>query len=332
MDNTLYNDNELSSIMWLDDCVKHIYFFENIVLRRAKYSSNFTEQEMVDMIGWVVALDNIWDNESMGWKLKELQYGARNKAEIEWIEKSDSDIIHTKVNTKYIAENPNQSDNNKPSKRVIKQLLNNLRLQHSSLDKLLKLAAEHIPALNLTDSYITILLQQRDELKAMLKMCLSSLTADDQKTSCSNSEANIFAELLGILVQDDINTKISERDKKPYCTDSYQKDLLSLAIVADKNNHKKLSRISTEIQVPWRITKHLASKILSSTNITNKKQIDLLTWLDNIIFGDNSTPALSTQNIGGLKQEGNISTEHSHPVLRTGTERKEFFLSLNVRK
>ena len=32
----------------------------------------------------------------MGWKLKELQYGARNKAEIEWIEKSDSDIIHTK--------------------------------------------------------------------------------------------------------------------------------------------------------------------------------------------------------------------------------------------
>ena len=51
MDNTIYNDNELSSFIWLDDCVKHIYFFENVVLRRAKYGNNFTEQEMIDMIG-----------------------------------------------------------------------------------------------------------------------------------------------------------------------------------------------------------------------------------------------------------------------------------------
>ena len=87
-------------------------------------------------------------------------------------------------------------------------------------------------------------------------MCLSSLTADDKNTSCSISEADIFAELLDILLQDDVNTKISEEDKKRYCIDSYQKELLSLAIVADKYNAKKVSKISTEVSKHYCCSQH----------------------------------------------------------------------------
>ena len=109
----------------------------------------------------MIALDNIWEKESLGWKLKEIQYGSLHKIEIERTEKSNSDKNQTPFNRKSSAENTNQSTDNKPSKRVIKQLLNNLRLPHSSLEKILKLASVHIPTLNLTESYVMILLQQR---------------------------------------------------------------------------------------------------------------------------------------------------------------------------
>ena len=45
------NKDDLISDSWLDDCVKHIYFFESVVLQRAKKDKNFTEQEIIDMIG-----------------------------------------------------------------------------------------------------------------------------------------------------------------------------------------------------------------------------------------------------------------------------------------
>ena len=90
-----------------------------------------------------------------------MQYGSPHKIEIEWTEMRNSDNYHATLDSKSSIKNTNQSTNNKPSKRVIKQLLNNLRLPYSSLEKILKLAAEHIPTLNLTDSYVTILLQQR---------------------------------------------------------------------------------------------------------------------------------------------------------------------------
>ena len=45
------NKDNLISDSWLDDCVKHIYFFESVVLQRAKKDKNFTEQEIIDMIG-----------------------------------------------------------------------------------------------------------------------------------------------------------------------------------------------------------------------------------------------------------------------------------------
>ena len=45
------NKEDLISDSWLDDCVKHIYFFETVVLQRAKKDKNFTEQEIIDMIG-----------------------------------------------------------------------------------------------------------------------------------------------------------------------------------------------------------------------------------------------------------------------------------------
>lgn len=43
--------NDVSSIEWFDDRIKNLYFFEKVVLGRAKNDSNFTEPEMVDMIG-----------------------------------------------------------------------------------------------------------------------------------------------------------------------------------------------------------------------------------------------------------------------------------------
>ena len=43
--------NDISSIEWLDDRIKNLHFFEKVVLGRAKNDSNFTEPEMVDMIG-----------------------------------------------------------------------------------------------------------------------------------------------------------------------------------------------------------------------------------------------------------------------------------------
>ena len=46
-----YIGNDVSSIEWFDDRIKNLYFFEKVVLGRAKNDSNFTEPEMVDMIG-----------------------------------------------------------------------------------------------------------------------------------------------------------------------------------------------------------------------------------------------------------------------------------------
>ena len=46
-----YIGNDISSIEWLDDRIKNLHFFEKVVLGRAKNDSNFTEPEMVDMIG-----------------------------------------------------------------------------------------------------------------------------------------------------------------------------------------------------------------------------------------------------------------------------------------
>ena len=50
----LSNANELASYSWLDDCVHHAYFYENVVLKRAKNDKRFSEQEIIDMIGNVV--------------------------------------------------------------------------------------------------------------------------------------------------------------------------------------------------------------------------------------------------------------------------------------
>jgi hypothetical protein len=81
----------------------------------------------------------------------------------------------------------------------------------------------------------------------MLKKCLSSVNANEENSSRSISDADIIAELLDILIKDDVNTKISESDKTRYCIDSYQKELLSLAILTDKYNNKKVYRIGTEV-------------------------------------------------------------------------------------
>ena len=35
----------------LDDCMENLYFFEKVVLHKAKNENSFTDQEMIDMIG-----------------------------------------------------------------------------------------------------------------------------------------------------------------------------------------------------------------------------------------------------------------------------------------
>ena len=47
----LLNRNEISPFSWLDDCVQHIYYYENVVLKRAKNDRRFTESEIIDIIG-----------------------------------------------------------------------------------------------------------------------------------------------------------------------------------------------------------------------------------------------------------------------------------------
>ena len=39
------------SFTWLDDCVKQIYYFENVILCRANSGKHFAEQEIIDVIG-----------------------------------------------------------------------------------------------------------------------------------------------------------------------------------------------------------------------------------------------------------------------------------------
>lgn len=52
MDKTFCKDyKQLSSFPWLDDWVKNVYFFENVVLHKAKNNNAFTDQEIIDMIG-----------------------------------------------------------------------------------------------------------------------------------------------------------------------------------------------------------------------------------------------------------------------------------------
>ena len=51
MNSKIYTDDKLSSSAWLDGCVKHIYYFEKVVLPRALCNSNFTDQEIIDIIG-----------------------------------------------------------------------------------------------------------------------------------------------------------------------------------------------------------------------------------------------------------------------------------------
>ena len=91
----------------------------------------------------------------------------------------------------------------------------------------------------------------------MLKKCISSVSTHDNKNYPSISEAGIIAELLDILIKDGVNTKISESDKTRYCIDSYQKELLSLAILADKYNDKKLIRIGVDVSKYHYDTRHL---------------------------------------------------------------------------
>ena len=111
--------------------------------------------------GWAIALDNIWENEALGWKFKELNYNSESCSQTN-LNDPDND-----GNKKILKQKHFQKDNQllvnqlNPSKRMIHYLLNNIRLSASCLEKFLTISAEHIPSLNLTEDYITLYVNQR---------------------------------------------------------------------------------------------------------------------------------------------------------------------------
>ena len=108
----------------------------------------------------------------------------------------------------------------------------------------------------------------------MLKKCISSLSTHDKKSCYSISEAGIIAELLDILIKDDINTKISESDKTRYSIDSYQKEVLCLAILADKYNDKELIGINTDVSKHHYDTQRLTVFFVKKTTVPHQYQIN----------------------------------------------------------
>lgn len=318
----LSNKDDLISDSWLDDCVKHIYFFESVVLQRAKKDKNFTEQEIIDMIGWAITLDNLWDNEAVAWKLKELNHLSEHQME----RNLNNSIYNTEIQkTRHFSKEFKESIKLiNPSKRMLNNLLNNIRISVKCLEKFLRISAEHIPTLDLSEEHILLQLKQRDELKTMLKNCLyhfhtieieSGKSLDSDKLNC----------LLNTIRNDSSILLALKLEKERLCIDDYQKELLSLAILCDQSTTSKTK--SKHEQGCWSITTYFTSKILSSKNIKHQQQVDLLLWLDKAMFGTSSSPPLSLCHQDANSLELPLTNEESGECTRT-KDRKIFFMSL----
>merc|ERR1712223_664694 len=211
-----------------------------------------------------------------------------------------------------------------PSKRMLNNLLNNIRISVKCLEKFLRISAEHIPTLDLSEEHILLQLEQRDELKTMLKNCVyhfhtieieNRKSLDSDKLQCLlNTLRNDFSIILALKLE-----------KERLCIDNYEKELLSLAILCDQSTTCETK--SKHEQGCWSITTYLTSKILSSKDIKHQQQVDLLLWLDKAMFGTSSSPPLSFCHQDTNSLEPPLTNKESDKCTRT-KYRKVFFMSL----
>ena len=287
-------DEQSTSISWLDDWVKSIYYFENVVLRKAKQNHSFTDQEIVDMTGWAIALDNILRHSSIEANLKELIQCSTQPATHETVNVTlgNIDDIFLKCDKRCTSKETRCEKSYKPSTRMMQHLVNNIRLSNQCLGRFLKFSSEHIPSLNLTEVNIDTCLKQREEFKVIFKSSILHLTTDREDHSVQNCNVRMLTELFDIILEGTFGAPITDTTNKKGFIDSYEKALLNLAVLADKHKVKTISISGNRVQDPWQFTKHFVSLVLSSPNVTQKEQVNLLMWLDAKMFDSISQPAL----------------------------------------
>ena len=109
--------------------------------------------------GWAITLDNLWDNEAVAWKLKELNHLSEHQME----RNLNNSIYNTEIQkTRHFSKEFKESIKFiNPSKRMLNNLLNNIRISVKCLEKFLRISAEHIPTLDLSEEHILLQLEQR---------------------------------------------------------------------------------------------------------------------------------------------------------------------------
>jgi len=280
---------------------KHIYYYENVVLKRAKNDRRFTESEIIDIIGWAIALDNLWHNEAIGWKIKGLNH-------------------YSECNVQSLCQLS-------PSKQLVHHLLNNIRLSVPCLEKFLRISAEHIPALNLSEDEINSCINEREELKTLLKDCLLNIRASETD-GCKDIASDKLQCLLNTIRQDNSLLVVLQREKKRFGIDSHQKELLCLAILSDTSTRNNKELIQDE--EPWPITKHITSQMLTSPSMSHQQQVDLLLWMDEIMFGSMNSPPLSYFHTYYVNLESPVTKEQRFDENTRMKNRKDFILSLKL--
>ena len=111
------------------------------------------------LAGWAITLDNLWDNEALRWKLKELNHMSEHQVERDF----NNSIHYTEMQKErhFYKEFKESIKLIKPSKRMLNNLLNNIRISVKCLEKFLRISAEHIPTLDLSEEHILLQLEQR---------------------------------------------------------------------------------------------------------------------------------------------------------------------------
>ena len=87
------------------------------------------------------------------------------------------------------------------------------------------------------------------KLKNILKNSLSSLANEHLGMTI---DSQIVADLLDIIIKQEINTKLSEGERTRYCIDTFQKELLCLAILVDRHKDNEMFRTNNEVSTSLR--------------------------------------------------------------------------------
>jgi len=164
----------------------------------------------------------------------------------------------------------------------------------------------------------------REELKTILRNCYSYFRGSE-KDKLKNIKTDKITSLVNGILKNNSILFVIKREKENFGIDSYQKELLSLAVLCDRSTVN--NDTSNREEKPWPMTKYITSQMLSSQNISHQQQVNLLLWLDKAMFGSSNSPPLSYCDTKHLK----LSTaKEDLPGESTRRKsRKDFFLSLN---